>query len=308
MGPEARVASFLRVASWIGGDRDGNPHVTAEVTEHAVERQAAVAFEHYLREVHALGAELSLSSRYTTASSDLTALAARSPDRGTSRNDEPYRRALVGIFARIVATARQLGVDPGAPGATAAPARPYAAPSRAGRGSGRHRDRADRRRRGAGRRRAPARPHARRRRVRLPSVPAGSAPAQRGARPRRRRAARARHRTPRLRDAGGARAAGAAAARARHAAAADVAARQLRRGDGAGAAHAGDRGARARPLRRARDPELRHLDDRRPQRRAGGGAAAQGGRAADPGRGARERGQHHPAVRDHRGSARARAR
>jgi phosphoenolpyruvate carboxylase len=129
MGPEARVASFLRVASWIGGDRDGNPHVTPEVTEHAVERQAAIALEHYLREVHALGAELSLSSRYTTASSDLTALAARSPDRGTSRNDEPYRRALVGIFARIAATARALNVDTGALGAAAAPARPYAAPS-----------------------------------------------------------------------------------------------------------------------------------------------------------------------------------
>jgi len=129
MGPEVRVASFLRVASWIGGDRDGNPHVTPEVTEHAVERQATLALEHYLREVHALGAELSLSSRYTTASSDLAALAARSPDRGSSRNDEPYRRALVGIFARIVATARQLGIDAGAQAAGAAPARPYAAPS-----------------------------------------------------------------------------------------------------------------------------------------------------------------------------------
>jgi phosphoenolpyruvate carboxylase len=129
MGPDARVASFLRVASWIGGDRDGNPHVTPEVTEHAVERQAALAFEHYLREVHALGAELSLSSRYMTGTSDLAALAARSPDRGTSRDDEPYRRALVGIYARIAATARELGVDVGTLAAGAAPARAYSSPA-----------------------------------------------------------------------------------------------------------------------------------------------------------------------------------
>jgi phosphoenolpyruvate carboxylase len=129
IGPGVRVASFLRVASWIGGDRDGNPHVTPEVTELAVERQAAVALAHYLGQVHALGAELSLSSRYMAASPDLAALAARSPDRGTSRDDEPYRRALVGIFARVAATARQLEVDAGKLGATAAPARAYAAPS-----------------------------------------------------------------------------------------------------------------------------------------------------------------------------------
>ena len=65
IGPGTRLAPFLRVASWIGGDRDGNPHVTAEVTEHAAERQASVVFAHYLAQIHALGAELSLSSRYT---------------------------------------------------------------------------------------------------------------------------------------------------------------------------------------------------------------------------------------------------
>jgi len=129
IGPGTRIAPFLRVASWIGGDRDGNPHVTAEVTEHAAGRQAAVAFEHYLAEIHALGAELSLSSRYAVTSPELTALAARSPDRGTSRDEEAYRRALVGIYARVAATARALEVDAGTLGPAAAPARPYGDPA-----------------------------------------------------------------------------------------------------------------------------------------------------------------------------------
>jgi phosphoenolpyruvate carboxylase len=128
VGPATRVASFLRVASWIGGDRDGNPHVTADVTEHAAARQASVAFAHYLAEIHALGAELSLSSRYAATSPELQALAARSPDRGTSRDEEAYRRALVGIYARVTATARALQVDAGSAGPPAAPARPYVDP------------------------------------------------------------------------------------------------------------------------------------------------------------------------------------
>ena len=128
IGPGTRLAPFLRVASWIGGDRDGNPHVTAEVTEHAAERQASVIFAHYLAQIHALGAELSLSSRYTETSPELQALAARSPDRGTSRDEEPYRRALVGIFARVAATARALDADVGTLGNTAVPARAYGGP------------------------------------------------------------------------------------------------------------------------------------------------------------------------------------
>jgi len=132
IGPGTRIAPFLRVASWIGGDRDGNPHVTADVTEHAAERQASVAFARYLGEIHALGSELSLSSRYTAPSPELQALAARSPDRGTSRDEEPYRRALVGIYARVAATARALHVDAGMLGSAAAPARPYGDPSELG--------------------------------------------------------------------------------------------------------------------------------------------------------------------------------
>ena len=107
----ATLPPFLRVASWIGGDRDGNPHVTHAVTARAVAQQAAVAFEHYLREIHALGSELSLAAKYIVDSPELDALGARSPDRAASRRDEPFRRALTGVYARVAATTKALGVD-----------------------------------------------------------------------------------------------------------------------------------------------------------------------------------------------------
>jgi phosphoenolpyruvate carboxylase len=117
---------FLRVASWIGGDRDGNPHVTHDVTARAVELQAQVAFEHYLREIHALGSELSLAAKYLVDSPELDALGARSPDRAASRRSEPFRRALTGIYARVAATALRLAPGMLVPYAAVGPAPAYA--------------------------------------------------------------------------------------------------------------------------------------------------------------------------------------
>ncbi len=122
------VAPFLRVASWIGGDRDGNPHVTHDVTWRAVERQAALVLAHYLAEVHALGSELSLSARYTEVSPELARLASTSLDRGPARAEEPFRRALVGIYARLTATGKRMGIDVSAPAIAAGPAQPYNTP------------------------------------------------------------------------------------------------------------------------------------------------------------------------------------
>ena len=100
----------LSVGSWVGGDRDGNPFVTAEMLELAFRRQGEVIFEHYLAQVHALGAELPLSGRLARVTPELAALAENSPDRSPHRQDEPYRRALTGIYARLVATAEGLGL------------------------------------------------------------------------------------------------------------------------------------------------------------------------------------------------------
>ena len=108
-----RLPTFFRMGSWIGGDRDGNPFVTAESLEGAMRRQSTVAFEHYLFEVHHLGAELSMSSRLVSPTPELTALSQKSGDSSAHRQDEPYRRALIGVYARLAATMALLaGVEP----------------------------------------------------------------------------------------------------------------------------------------------------------------------------------------------------
>ena len=98
------VAPFLRMGHWMGGDRDGNPNVTATTLREALARQSEVALRHYLSEVHELGAELSISSLLAPVTPAMLALAERSPDHNTHRHDEPYRRALIGIYARLAAT------------------------------------------------------------------------------------------------------------------------------------------------------------------------------------------------------------
>ena len=102
---EVKVPSFLRMGSWIGGDRDGNPFVTAEVTRQTLAMQSERAMRFYLEELHRLGGELSLDGRIVGVSDGLKALAAGSPDRAVERQDEPYRRAIVGMYARLAATA-----------------------------------------------------------------------------------------------------------------------------------------------------------------------------------------------------------
>lgn len=102
------VTSFLRIGSWIGGDRDGNPFVTHEVMLCAVERQSSLALDFYIDEIHKIGRSLSLSERLVKVSDAVKELAAASPDI-PNRSDEPYRRIFLSIGARLVATSQQLG-------------------------------------------------------------------------------------------------------------------------------------------------------------------------------------------------------
>ena len=102
------VAPFLRLGTWIGGDRDGNPAVNAETLSQALHMQSARVLRFYLEQIHELGGELSLCDRLVRISPDLQALAASSPDRSPQREEEPYRRALSGIYARLAATSRAL--------------------------------------------------------------------------------------------------------------------------------------------------------------------------------------------------------
>ncbi len=106
--PGHKIASFLRMGHWIGGDRDGNPNVSAATLQHALSRQSEVALRHYLTEVHELGAELSISGTLAPVTPEMQQLAAASPDSNTHRSDEPYRRALIGIYARLAATLEKL--------------------------------------------------------------------------------------------------------------------------------------------------------------------------------------------------------
>jgi phosphoenolpyruvate carboxylase len=105
---EFPVHSFLRMGQWIGGDRDGNPNVSAATLSHALRRQADVALRHYLTEVHYLGGELSLSAMLVDCLPAMQALANSSPDTNEHRKDEPYRRALIGVYARLAATLKDL--------------------------------------------------------------------------------------------------------------------------------------------------------------------------------------------------------
>jgi phosphoenolpyruvate carboxylase len=107
-GDDWQLPPFFRVGSWIGGDRDGNPYVTADILRTALRLQSTAVLDYYLDEVHALGAELPLSNLLLAVSPALAALAERSPDHSSQRADEPYRRALTGIYARLVATAKAL--------------------------------------------------------------------------------------------------------------------------------------------------------------------------------------------------------
>ena len=105
------VAPFLRMGQWIGGDRDGNPNVTAATLELALKSQARVALRHHLAQLHLLGAELSVSAMLASVSPAMQALAERSPDTNAHRQDEPYRRALTGIYSRLAATLQALTGD-----------------------------------------------------------------------------------------------------------------------------------------------------------------------------------------------------
>ncbi|MCS6995510.1 MAG: phosphoenolpyruvate carboxylase [Casimicrobiaceae bacterium] len=124
----ADLPPFFRIGMWIGGDRDGNPHVNADTLDYALTAQCSLILEHYLAQLHALGAELSMSSRVVTVSRELQALADASGDESPFRRDEPYRRALIGMYSRLAATYRALlGRDPPRPPQRTA-ATPYATP------------------------------------------------------------------------------------------------------------------------------------------------------------------------------------
>ena len=125
--PGHEIAPFFRMGNWIGGDRDGNPFVTAATLRMALARQSETVLRFYLTEVHELGAELSISATLAPVTAAMTALANASPDHSEHRRDEPYRRALIGMYARLAATLEAFtGTE--ALRHAVAPQNPYATP------------------------------------------------------------------------------------------------------------------------------------------------------------------------------------
>ncbi len=113
LGGSWRVPSFLRWGTWVGGDRDGNPNVTAAVTRAALARQRITVINRYLEDVTTLGKTLSMSARRARGSiqeleaslerdrEQLPEIAARARPRTTH---EPWREKLWYIQARLRAT------------------------------------------------------------------------------------------------------------------------------------------------------------------------------------------------------------
>ncbi|HSJ81397.1 MAG TPA: phosphoenolpyruvate carboxylase, partial [Thiobacillus sp.] len=105
------VPSFIRFGSWIGGDRDGNPFVTADVTEWTVHRQMQQALDEYRERVLDLRKTLTHSSDWCTPSEPFLARLLEYEDefgeqvfRGTAvqiYSREPYRRMAAMMMARL---------------------------------------------------------------------------------------------------------------------------------------------------------------------------------------------------------------
>lgn len=99
---------FIQMGSWIGGDRDGNPFVTADVLQQTLTLQAEAALKYYLEELDRLQSELSIATTVSNVSEAVLAMAAESPDKSAHREKEPYRLASLLIKCRVKATRHNL--------------------------------------------------------------------------------------------------------------------------------------------------------------------------------------------------------
>jgi phosphoenolpyruvate carboxylase len=121
-----RPQCFLRLGSWIGGDRDGNPNVTAATLRYALQQGSRTLLDSYLQQVDSLSAELTISTELAAATEEVLALADAGGETSLARRDEPYRRALQTISRRLETTRIRLEGGDGL--ATASGQEPYATP------------------------------------------------------------------------------------------------------------------------------------------------------------------------------------
>ncbi|MDE8345077.1 MAG: phosphoenolpyruvate carboxylase [Acidocella sp.] len=102
------LPSFLEVGSWIGGDRDGNPFVDAQILTEALSRQAERALAYYIGEARRLRRDLSLALLHVEVAPEVLELAAEAGEPPLHQRDEPYRLAMAAIQARLAATYESL--------------------------------------------------------------------------------------------------------------------------------------------------------------------------------------------------------
>ncbi len=107
------VPPLLRFGSWIGGDRDGNPYVTADLTRDAVRLHQETVLKYYLKQVAELGRRLSHSDRFLRPGEALVASLERDAELLSDlvepvRDAEPYRRKCRYIAARLRLTLDRL--------------------------------------------------------------------------------------------------------------------------------------------------------------------------------------------------------
>lgn len=127
-GEEVSLKPVVKPGSWIGGDHDGNPYVTAETVEYSTHRAAETVLKYYARQLHSLEHELSLSDRMNKVTPQLLALADAGHNDVPSRVDEPYRRAVHGVRGRILATTAELIGEDAVEGVWFKVFTPYASP------------------------------------------------------------------------------------------------------------------------------------------------------------------------------------
>ena len=95
------LPNFLEVGSWIGGDRDGNPFVTAEVLDQTLLLHAKTAIQHYQAQLLALSKELVLSQALIEVDDSVRELALKAPNASRHHHDEPYRLAMLAISHKL---------------------------------------------------------------------------------------------------------------------------------------------------------------------------------------------------------------
>jgi phosphoenolpyruvate carboxylase len=110
-GVTDEVPVFLRWRTWIGGDRDGNPNVTTEVTALALDRLRHAALDMHLHELRQLREELTISDRLTAPAPTLAAALRNRGDAEGAFRHEPYRRFIADVERRIEGLLEHPGTD-----------------------------------------------------------------------------------------------------------------------------------------------------------------------------------------------------